>query len=199
MKRQITVVLLASVVLGGCSFGWWNSYNGVTNAVPPRASGPAPMPSSMRCLASGNPESPAQCPGIAVAIHADGTGKYNHIAERLDRQLSAARARPRCFASQSHPVRGRPSLQLLRVEYRAGDARLCGRRSIKRILAEKQDAKSCRITFCRPRSRRSISSAAPGSILRFNGVGPNRHRSKRRRQSRRLPKSTSPVIARSCG
>jgi hypothetical protein len=79
MKRQIAVVLVASVVLGGCSFGWWDSYNGVTKAVPPRAS--APSPSIVAALSCIKDSGALRNTKIAVAIHADGTGKYNHIAD----------------------------------------------------------------------------------------------------------------------
>src|SRR6202171_4672625 len=79
MKRQITFVLLSSVVLGGCSFGWWDSYNGVTKAIPPRAS--APSSSIVAALACIKDSGALRNTKIAIAIHADGTGKYNHIAE----------------------------------------------------------------------------------------------------------------------
>jgi hypothetical protein len=79
MKRQVIVVLLASAVLGGCSFGWWDSYNNVSRALPPRASAPsAPIVAALSCIKDSGALRNTK---IAVAIHADGTGKYNHIAD----------------------------------------------------------------------------------------------------------------------
>jgi hypothetical protein len=79
MQRQFAIILAAAVMLGGCSSPWWDSYNHVTRAVPPRASGPDPrIAYALACIGQSRTLGATK---IAVAIHADGTGKYNHIAD----------------------------------------------------------------------------------------------------------------------
>ena len=79
MRRQFAVVLTAALALGGCSSLWWDDYNHVTKAVPPRASAPDPrIVAALGCIRESGALRHIK---IAVAIHADGTGKYNHIAD----------------------------------------------------------------------------------------------------------------------
>jgi hypothetical protein len=77
--RQFALVLAVGMALGGCSPSWWDSYNNVTKAVPPRSS--APDPRIVAALACIRESGALRNTKIAVAIHADGTGKYNHIAD----------------------------------------------------------------------------------------------------------------------
>ncbi len=79
MLRQLAIIVAAAVVLGGCSKTWWDSYNNVSKAIPPRESGPDPrIADALDCIQRSHRLSQTR---IAVAIHADGTGKYNHIAD----------------------------------------------------------------------------------------------------------------------
>jgi hypothetical protein len=80
MGRQVSVVvLLVGGALAGCSGLSIDPYVPVTNAVPPRASGPAtPILNALACIRDSRALRGTR---IAVAIHADGTGKYNHISE----------------------------------------------------------------------------------------------------------------------
>ncbi len=77
-KRMPTLLLLA-LGLAGCSARGWDSYNHATVALPPRASGPsAQIQDALACIRDSGALRGTR---IAVAIHADGTGKYNHIAD----------------------------------------------------------------------------------------------------------------------
>jgi hypothetical protein len=79
MLRQLSVVLLTSATLAGCGGLLVDSYVPVTNPVPPReSSASAPIRHALACIRDSKALRGTR---IAVAIHADGTGKYNHIAE----------------------------------------------------------------------------------------------------------------------
>ena len=78
-SRRFAALLLMSGGLAGCSAAGWDSYNQVTKAVPPRASAPSPhIVSALACIRESGALRNTK---VAVAIHADGTGKYNHIAD----------------------------------------------------------------------------------------------------------------------
>ena len=74
---KLAVGVIVSVAVAGCSE--YDHYSKVSIAVPPRTSGPAePIQAALACIrASGA----LRGTRIAVAIHADGTGKSNHAAE----------------------------------------------------------------------------------------------------------------------
>jgi hypothetical protein len=80
IKRHLVIIVSATAILGGCSApSWWDSYNNVSRAIPPRASGPDPhIVEALACIKESHALRNTK---IAVAIHADGTGKYNHIAD----------------------------------------------------------------------------------------------------------------------
>lgn len=78
MRKIILPVVLASV-LAGCGTAVNDAYIPVTQAVPPRASGPsAAISQALACIRRSNALRGTR---IAIAIHADGTGKINAIAE----------------------------------------------------------------------------------------------------------------------
>ena len=79
MKSHAVAFMLVSGVLGGCSSAGWDSYNLATKAIPPRASSASPqIVSALACIRDSGALRNTR---VAVAIHADGTGKYNHIAD----------------------------------------------------------------------------------------------------------------------
>lgn len=79
MLCRLSVVAVASGVLAACSGISVDPYVPVTNPVPPRQSAPSdPILNALACIRDSKVLRGVR---IAVAIHADGTGKYNHIAE----------------------------------------------------------------------------------------------------------------------
>jgi hypothetical protein len=77
VRRVACICFLSQLV--GCSFVGWDSYNEVSVAIPPIASATgAPIRAALNCIRSSGVLRNTR---IAIAIHADGTGKYNHIAE----------------------------------------------------------------------------------------------------------------------
>jgi hypothetical protein len=79
MRARALFAAALAGLLAGCSTSGFDSYNRTTEAVPPRASGPAPQ--IMAVLSCIRDSGALRNRRIAVAIHADGTGKYNHIGE----------------------------------------------------------------------------------------------------------------------
>src|SRR5665213_1317185 len=79
VKSRAVAFMLVAGVLGGCSSAGWDSYNLATKAIPPRASSASPqIVSALACIRDSGALRNTR---VAVAIHADGTGKYNHIAD----------------------------------------------------------------------------------------------------------------------